>query len=170
MFEKKYERSKKQAEDKLKIAKNNDTNILNTFDNVEYKGLYNLDKPFIVTSDEAHILDGSPDIVYMSNMRVVITMKDGRLVTITSDQGKYDKLNDNCFFEYNVKATDAETIMLSGNLDLLSTNETASVYNKVILTNEQGSLKADQIDYDFNNENYQLSMFNKGKVKIKLLK
>jgi hypothetical protein len=170
MFKKKYERTKEQAKDKLKIAKKNDTNILNTFDNVEYKGLYNLDKPFIVTSGKAHILDDSPDIVYMSNMKVVITMKDGRIVTITSDQGKYDKLNYNCFFEYNVKATEGETVLLSENLDLLSTSETAMVYNKVILTSEWGSVKADQINYDFDNEDYQLSMFNKGKVKIKLVK
>ena len=134
------------------------------------KGLYDLDKPFTVTSDEAHILNESPDIVYMSNMRVVITMEDGRIVIITSDQGRYDKINYNCFFEYNVRATDGETVILSNNLDLLSTNETATVYNDVILTSERGSLRADQINYDFNNENYQVSMFNKGKVKIKLIK
>ena len=169
MFEKKYERTKKQAKEKLKISEKQDTKLVNTFDNVEYKGLYNLDKPFVVTSDKAHILNENPDIVYMSNMKVIITMKDGRLVTITSDQGKYDKLNYNLNFEYNVKATDEKTVLLSENLDLLSTSETAAVYNKVILTSEWGSLKADQINYDFNNENYQVSMFNKGKVKIKLV-
>ena len=97
-------------------------------------------------------------------------MEDGRLVIITSDQGRYDKVNYDCFFEYNVKATDGETTILSENLDLLSTNETATVYNDVILTSERGSLKADQINYNFNNEKYQVSMFKKGKVKIKLIK
>ena len=169
-FEKKYERTKKEAKEKLKIASDNEKNILNTFDDVEYKGLYDLDKPFTVYSKEAHILDNNPNIVYMSNMKVVISMKDGRLVVITSDQGRYDKVNYNCFFEYNVKATDGETTILSKNLDLISTNETALVYNDVILTSKRGSLKADQIKYDFNNENYQVSMFNKGKVKIKLIK
>ena len=170
VFEKKYERTKKQAKEKLKTADSNEKDILNTFDNVEYKGLYDLDKPFTVTSQEAYILDENPDIVYMSNMKVVISMEDGRVVIITSDQGRYDKVNYNCFFEYNVRATDGETVILSNNLDLLSTNETATVYNDVILTSERGSLRADQINYDFNNENYQVSMFNKGKVKIKLIK
>ena len=169
-FKDKYERAKDEAKEKLKIADNKEKDILNTFDSVEYKGLYDLDKPFTVTSDEAHILNESPDIVYMSNMRVVITMEDGRIVIITSDQGRYDKINYNCFFEYNVKATDGETVIMSENLDLISTNENATVYNNVILTSERGSLKADQINYDFNNENYQISMFNKGKVKIKLIK
>ena len=170
MFEEKYERTKKEAKDEIKIVENNDTNILNTFENVEYKGLYNLDKPFIVTSRKAHVLNDSPNIVYMSNMKVLITMKDGRVVTITSNQGRYDKFNYDFFFEYNVKATDGEIIMLSENLDLLSTSKTATLYNKVILSSEAGSLKADQINYDFNNEKYEVSMFDKGKVKIKLIK
>ena len=163
-FEKKYDKTKKQVEKERQIAKTEDS-LKNVFHNVEYKGLYDYDKPFVVSSETARILNDNPDIVHMNNMKVTMYMKDGRIVIITSDQGKYDKLNYNCFFEYNVKATDGETIILAENLDLLATNETASVYNNVILTSEQGSLWADQVDYDFNNEKYQVSMFNnKGKV------
>ena len=56
------------------------------------------------------------------------------------------------------------------NLDLLSTENTAAVYNKVVLINENGSLKADKVDYNFETKNYKVSMFNKDKVKIKLIK
>ena len=168
-FEKKYDKTKKQVEEERQIAKTED-GLKNVFHNVEYKGLYDYDKPFVVSSETARVLNDNPDIVYMNNMKVTMYMKDGRIVIITSDQGKYNKLNYNCFFEYNVKATDRETIILAENLDLLATNETASIYNNVILTSERGSLWADQVDYDFNNEMYQVSMFNnKGKVKIKLI-
>ena len=181
-FKKKYDKTKKQVEkekqiaikkqveEERQIAKTED-GLKNVFHNVEYKGLYDYDKPFVVSSEKARVLNDYSDIVYMTNMKVTMYMKDGRIVIITSDQGKYDKLNHNCFFEYNVKATDGETIILAENLDLLATNETASIYNDVILTSERGSLWADQVDYDFNNEMYQVSMFiNKGKVKIKLVK
>lgn len=174
-FQKKYGKTKKEFKEEKKVKEEKRIaeirdNLINTFDFVEYKGLYDYDKPFIVTSEKAHIINDNPDIVYMTKMKVTMYMKDGRIIIITSDQGRYDKLNYNCFFEYNVKATDGETTMLSENLDLLATSETASVYNNVILTGEQGSLKADQINYDFNNENYQISMFNEGKVKIKIIK
>ena len=169
-FEKKYDKTKKQVEEERQIAKTED-GLKNVFHNVEYKGLYDYDKPFVVSSEKARVLNDNSDIVYMTNMKVTMYMKDGRIVIITSDQGKYDKLNYNCFFEYNVKATDGETIILAENLDLLATNETASVYNNVILTGKRGSLWADQVDYDFNNEMYQVSMFNnKRKVKMKLVK
>ena len=169
-FEKKYDKTKKQVKEEKQIAKTEDS-LKTVFNNVEYKGLNDYDKPFVVSSETARVLNDNPDIVYMNNMKVTMYMKDGRIVIITSDQGKYDKLNHDCFFEYNVKATDGETIILAENLDLLATNETASVYNNVILTGKRGSLWADQVDYDFNNEMYQVSMFNnKGKVKIKLVK
>ena len=142
----------------------------NKFENVEYKGTYDEDKPFIVKSDKAYILNEDPDLVYMSNMHVTLYMDDGRIIIIKSDKGKYNKITYDCFFVNNVKATDGETIVRSENLDLLSTENTAAVYNKVVLINENGSLKADKVDYNFETKNYKVSMFNKDKVKIKLIK
>ena len=43
-----------------------------SFENVEYKGLYDLDKEFTVKSETAHILNTEPDIVYMKRMHVVL--------------------------------------------------------------------------------------------------
>ena len=42
-----------------------------TFENLEYKGLYNFDKPFKVKSEKAYILNEEPDIVYMDRMHVI---------------------------------------------------------------------------------------------------
>ena len=75
-----------------------------------------------------------------------------------------------CFFVNNVKATDSETIILAENLDLISTAESASVYNNVVLTNDKGSLIADKVDYNFETKYYKISMFNDAKVKVKLIK
>ena len=93
----------------------------NTFENVEYKGLYDINKPFKVKSEKAYILIKNPDVVYMTNMSVTLDMDDGRVVIITSDKGKYNKVTYDCFFENNVKAIDGETTVLAENLDLLAT-------------------------------------------------
>ena len=142
----------------------------NTFENVEYKGLYNIDKPFKVKSEKAYILVKKPDVVYMTVMHVTLTMDDGRIITITSDNGSYDKVTYDCFFENNVKAIDGETTVWSENIDLLATEDSATVYNNVFLTNDQGSLRADKVHYDFETRYYQISMFSDEKVKIKLIK
>ena len=142
----------------------------NTFENVEYKGLYDMNKPFKVKSEKAYILIKEPDVVYMTNMQVTLDMDDGRVIIITSDKGSYNKVTYDCFFENNVKAIDGKTTVLAENLDLLATEDSATVYNNVFLTNDKGSFQADKVYYDFETKYYHVSMFNDEKVKIKLIK
>ena len=147
-----------------------DSKWRNTFENVEYKGLYDMDKPFKVKSENAYILIKKPDIIYMTKMHVTLDMDDGRVIIITSDKGSYNKVTYDCFFENNVKAIDGKTTVLAENLDLLATEDSATVYNNVFLTNDKGSLRADKVYYDFETKHYQVSMFSDDKVKIKLIK
>ena len=142
----------------------------NIFESVEYKGFYDITNPFTIKSDKAHILSDEQDIVYMTNMHVTLEMKDGRIINIKSDKGRYNKVNYDCFFEKNVSASDGETTIVADNLDLLSTENYASVYNNVILKNDNGSLIADKVNYDFETEFYEISMYDDSAVKIKIIK
>ena len=129
-----------------------------------------MDKPFIVKSEKAYILTEKPDIIYMVNMRVTLYINDRKIIIITSDKGSYNKITYDCFFEENVEAADGETLILADNLDLLASEDSATVYNNVVLTNDRGSLRADKVDYDFETKYYHVSMFDNKKVKIKLIK
>ena len=106
----------------------------------------------------------------MKNMYATIYMNDGSVWTIRSDSGSYNKVNYDCFFKKNVRATDDETIILADNLDLLSTEDYAMIYNNVNLANNNGSLKADKVNYDFETQLYKISMFDDTSVKIKIIK
>ena len=132
--------------------------------------MYGYDNNFKVGSEKAYILKAEPDLVYMTNMKVTIHMDDGRIVTISSDRGKYNKTTYDCFFVDNVKATDGETIIVAENMDLLATQDLVNIYNNVFLTNDNGTLKADKVKYDFEKRYYQISMFDNQKVKVKLIK
>ena len=140
-----------------------------TFENIEYQGLYDLDKPFSVKSEKAHILDEEPDIVYMTNMNVVLYLKDERIVRIISNRGRYNKATYDCFFEEDVRATDGETKIFSENLDLLATENFVKIYNSVKLNHSTGSLRADKIDYDFETKYFKVSMFDDSVVKMKVI-
>ena len=157
----------KKDKDEIVIADKNEANI---FEHVEYKGIYNIDTPFVINSDKANITKEEPDIVYMTNMNVVLHLNDGRTVTITSDRGKYNKVTYDCYFENNVRAADGESLILAENLDLLSNKNTVSVYNDVVLTGNKGSLQADKINYDLSTRKFNISMFGDKKVKIKLIR
>ena len=140
-----------------------------TFESLEYKGLYNFDKPFKVRSEKAYILNEEPDIVYMDTMHVILYLGDGRIVNITSDKGRYNKRTYDCFFEQNVKATDESTIISAENLDLLATENSVKIYNSVFLDYATGNLQADKIDYNFETKYFKVSMFGNKAIKMKVI-
>ena len=140
-----------------------------SFENLEYKGLYDLDKPFRVKSKEAYIQSQEPDIVYMKNMHVILYLSDNRVVEITSLRGRYNKENYNCFFEQDVFATDGEIIITAKNLDLLATENIMKVYNDVNLDNGTSFLQADKIDYNFKTKYFKVSMFDDKAIKMKVI-
>ena len=168
-----YPKFNKTIDEENLVEKKKETTIdskkSNTFKNVEYKGLYNTDTPFTVKSEVAHILKSDPDLINMTHMKAVIEMNDGRIIIITSDRGKYNKLTYDSYFEGNVKLTDGKTIVLSENLDLLASEDYAYIYNDVSITNENGFLLADKIDYNFETEKYNITMFDNDKVKAKII-
>ena len=161
--------SRKQSVEK-DFEKTIDGKKITTFENIEYKGLYDFDKPFKVGSEKAYILNEEPDIVYMKNMRVILHLKDNRVVEITSQKGRYNKTNYDCFFEQNVYATDGETNITANNLDLLATENFVKVYNDVNLDYVTGRLWADKIDYDFETKNFKVSMLDDKLIKMKVIK
>ena len=140
-----------------------------SFENIEYTGLYDFNKPFKVNSEKAYTLKSNTDVVYMSNMHVIMYLEDGRIVNITSDKGSYNKLNYDCYFEQNVKATDGSTEILAQNLDLLATDNAAEIYNNVSLKDPNGSLQADNIKYNFETKSFKVSMFKDELVKMKVV-
>ena len=141
-----------------------------TFESLEYKGIYNFDKPFKVRSEKAYILNEEPDIVYMDTMHVILYLDDGRIVNITSDKGRYNKATHDCFFEQNVKATDGSIKIYAENLDLLATGNFAEIYNNVNLDYATGYLLADRIDYNFETKYFKVSMFDDKAIKMQVIR
>ena len=141
-----------------------------SFENVQYEGLYKINNTFTVMSEKAHILNKEPDVVYMTNMHVILYLDNGRIVNILSNKGRYNKVTYDCFFEDDVRATDEETKIFSDNLDLIATEDSVKIYNNVIVNYPEASLRADKIDYDFVTKYFKVSMFDDKAVKIKVLK
>tara|TARA_Y100000590_G_scaffold451229_1_gene592285 strand:+ start:62 stop:658 length:597 start_codon:yes stop_codon:yes gene_type:complete len=141
-----------------------------SFQSLEYQGLYDLDKTFVVKSEKAHINENEPDIVHMTNMHVILYLTDGRVVNILSDKGTYNKANYDCFFEQNVRASDGETKIFSENLELSGDKSIVKVYNNVVVNYPTGSfLQADKVDYNFETKYFKVSMFDDERIKMKVL-
>ena len=141
------------------------------FENLRYEGLFNLDKAFTVKSKKAYIDNEEPDVVHMTDMHVILYLKDGRIVNITSDSGKYDKISYDIFFNKNVYATDGETKIYSQYLEMLGNESTVKIYNDVNINYSTGSsLSADKVEYDFETKYLKISMFDDKRIKMKVFK
>ena len=167
-YMKKVRLEENQKNEKKSLTKIEDAKD-SSFTNVQYQGVYDLNKSFTVESEQAHILNEEPDLVYMTKMHVILYLNDGRIVNITSDKGRYNKATYDCFFEKNVKATDGDTNILAENLDLLGTENLVKIYNNVYIDYPTGSLVADKIDYDFETKHFKVSMFDEKAIKMKLI-
>ncbi len=143
---------------------------ITVFEDIEYRGLYDIDKPFKVKSETAYILNEEPNIVYMENMHVILYLNDGRIINIESDKGRYNKVTYDCFFEQNVKATDGSIKIYAENLDLLATENFAEIYNNVNLDYATGYLLADRIDYNFETKYFKVSMFDDKAIKMQVIR
>jgi len=143
-------------------------NAQSTFENIEYEGITSAMQRFSVKSESAHILNTNPDLVFMQKMKVELYLNDGRVVTITSDSGRYHKESYDCWFEENVVASDGETEIFSENLDLLATENFVKIYQQVKIIHPTGTLRADQVDYDFETKYFKVSMFDEKTVKMKV--
>ena len=141
-----------------------------SFKNIEYEGLFDLNKPFKVKSEDAYTLNSNTDVVFMNNMQVLMYLGDGRVVNITSDKGSYNKISYDCYFEQNVKATDGASKIFAQNLDLIATNNFAEIYNDVSIEYPTGTLQADKIDYNFETKSFKVSMFNEELIKMKVIR
>ena len=166
---KKAELAKDQLQQK-ELKKNITRDKRTFFENVEYKGLYDLNKPFIIKSEKAYILNEEPDIVYMNSMHVVLHLNDGRIVNIISNKGSYNKRTYDAYFQDEVKATDGETNIFADNLDLLATKNSVNIYNNVRLNDPTASFQADKVDYDFETKLFKVSMFDNNPVSMKVIK
>ena len=150
----------------LKQSDNQDS----SFEYVEYEGFYNLNKPFIVKSEKALILNDQPDIVYMTNMHVILYLDNGNVLNIVSNKGTFNKVTYDCFFIEKVKATDGETEILAKNLDLLATKNSIEIYNNVVVNYPTGSFEADKVKYDFETKSLKASMYDDRAIKMKIFK
>jgi len=138
------------------------------FVNVTYNG-ESSGNAFIVKAERAKITD-DVNLIDMKQMLVTIFFNDEKWF-IECAIGTYNKLNYDIFCSKDVKATNEKITVFSQNLDLVA-DVSATIYNEVIIIDENNStLYADKLDYDFEKKHYKVNMFSKEEsIKIKLVK
>jgi LPS export ABC transporter protein LptC len=149
------------------IAKSNNSNENNnTFEDVEYKGIDFSGNRYTVKSKIGSFEIDTPEQVNMEIMTLIFYFKDGRVLTVNSDKGKYNNKTLNIEMRDNIVGQLEKNYLYGDNLDYISNKNLISVYGNVKSESENGNVAADLIELDMEKETMNISMFGDKKVNV----
>ena len=140
----------------------------NIIENVEYKTKDLDGNEYIVTALQGEIDFSNSNIIYLTNVRAIIKLKNSDNININSDFGKYNIENFDTIFSKNVLITYLENKINGNYLDFSYDRNSMIISKNVIYTNLENILKADVIKIDIKTKDTKIFMHESTKkVNIK---
>ena len=150
----------------LEAETNPDTN---SFTDIEYSGFDLTGNRYLLQAKKAEFKTETPELIKMKEVIAKFYLKDGKILTVISDEGLYNNITLDIDFINNVKADYLSHILLSDLLSYSNSNAkliaTGNVRGESI---EKGEFSADNIEYDLASKTLDFSMFGKNQVNIKI--
>ena len=118
---------------------------------------------YIVTAVEGEIDYSNSSILFLTNVKAEIKLKNLNIITITSDFGKYNTDNFDTIFSKNVIITYLENIIKGKYLDFSLERSSMIISKDVVYTNLDNVLKADVIEIDIKTKDTKIFMYEETK-------
>ncbi len=123
---------------------------------------------YIISAKEAEADISNRNILYLTDVKALIKLKDSKKIEITSDYGKYNSINYDTIFSKNVIINYLYNKIISEYLDFSIERNSMIISKNVEYTNLENILKADVIEMDIKTKDTKIYMYeSKKKVNIK---
>ena len=140
----------------------------NIMENVNYSSKDADGKEYIISAIQGEIDYANPNIIFLTQVKALIKLKNSETITITSEYGKYNTENYDTIFSKNVKINYLDHEIIGEYLDFSLERDLMTISKKVTYSNLNNILKADVIEVDIESKNTRIFMYeNNKKVKIK---
>ena len=140
----------------------------NIMENVNYSSKDLDGKEYIISAIQGEIDYANPNIIFLTQVKALIKLKNSETITITSEYGKYNTENYDTIFSKNVKINYQDHEIMGEYLDFSLERDLMTISKKVTYSNLNNILKADVIEVDIESKNTRIFMYEKDKkVKIK---
>ena len=140
----------------------------NIMENVNYSSKDLDGKEYIISAIQGEIDYANPNIIFLTQVKALIKLKNSETITITSEYGKYNTENYDTIFSKNVKINYQDHEIMGEYLDFSLERDLMTISKKVTYSNLNNILKADVIEVDIESKNTRIFMYeNNKKVKIK---
>ena len=156
---------------KVEIEKpNNLDDNASFFENVEYKGIDANGNRYLLQSSTATFNKENPELVNMMGMKATFYFKDGNILEIFGDAGKYNNQSNDMEFRKNVKVEQGQNEILADNLDYFNIKKLINIYGNVKGKSLDGNFSADVLKLNIGNQSADIFTNNDDQVQINVKK
>ena len=139
----------------------------NMIENVNYTSVDSDGNKYTITALQGEIDYSNPNILYLTNVKGIIQLKNSDKITIFSNYGKYNSQNFDTIFTKNVIINYLDNKITGEYLDFSLERNSLIISKKVIYTNLNNILKADALEMNLKTKDTSIFMYEeKEKVNI----
>ena len=142
----------------------------NFFEDVKYRGIDLNGNRFIIESKTAEFDTENPNDIFMYKMFGYFYFKDGSVLRIQSERGKYNNETQDTEFKDNIIAEHRDNVLYSDNIDYLNSKGLLKIYGNIRGNTDKGQIRADNLNYDLKKETISISMFDNDLIDVKVKK
>ena len=152
---------KKQLEDQ-----NPDSDI---FYNIEYNGLDLAGNRYVLKSSEAYSLKSNKELINMKSVEAIFYFKDDTILKVKSETGTYNNKTLDMKFDGNVEANYEGSQLLAQKAEYSNSESFLKVSEKVKIKDLRGTMVADELVFDINNQKLNINTFNDDKINANVM-
>ncbi len=154
-----------------KIEKVTNKDILNELVNLEYNAVDEQGNSYYINAERAIVdqLDQTDNIVKMEGVVAIVNLKNRVPIFIYSKNAKYNKINNNTYFNNDIKINYLDKTISAENLDLIFTDKISTIYNNVIFNSDNYNLYTDRAIINMISGDIKLGFVNNSK-KVTMVK
>ena len=140
----------------------------NILKNVKYSAKDINGNQLTIEALNGEIDSSNKNIIFLTDVKAMITLTNSEIIQVTSDFGKYNINNFNTIFSKNVIINYLNNKITGDYLDFSLERNSLIASKNVIYTNDKNILKADIITMDIKTKDIRIQMYeDKKKVNIK---
>ena len=135
----------------------------NIIENVNYTSVDADGNKYTITAVQGEIDYSNPNVLYLTNVKGIIELKNSNNITIFSNYGKYNSQNFDTIFSKNVIINYLDNKITGEYLDFSLERNSLMISKKVIYTNLNNILKADALEMNLKTKDTSIYMYEEEK-------
>ncbi len=135
----------------------------NLIEDLKYLSTDKEGNEYKIEAKKGNIDQVNPDIIYLENVKALISLQNTEYISIESKFAKYNTKNFDTLFNDTVSVDYGEHILRSEFLDLSLENNLVTIYDNVRYQSGISSLRADKAEIDILNKKTKIFMENLNK-------